>query len=47
MTEQMQELQRRVAILNSLLADPQPGLATWCMAYAEQMKWIVQYWQNN
>lgn len=40
MTEKFIELQRRVKILNELLSDPQPGLMSWSMAYAEQMKYI-------
>ncbi len=47
MTEQFQELQRRVAILNGLLADPQFGTLSWCAAYAEQMRWITNYWMSN
>lgn len=47
MTEQFKELQRRVAVLNELLKDPQYGLMSWCESYAEQMKWIADYWKNN
>ena len=47
MTEKLEELKRRVAKLNQLLADPQPGLLGWCEQYAENMKWIADYWQGN
>ena len=46
-TEGFKELRRQAKKLNDLLADPQPGTASWCMAYGETMKWIVNYWQNN
>lgn len=41
------ELQERVKKLNSLLEDPQPGLMSWSMMYAEHMQWIVSYWNEN
>ncbi|MFA7287250.1 MAG: hypothetical protein WC055_00060 [Melioribacteraceae bacterium] len=47
MTVKFMDLQDRVKILNSLLSDPQPGLMSWCEAYAEQMKFISDYWNNN
>lgn len=43
----MDELKEHVAKLNALLEDPQLGLSTWCMFYAEHMKWIADYWNNN
>lgn len=42
-----EELQERVKKLNSLLEDPQPGLMSWSMMYAEHMQWIVAYWNEN
>jgi hypothetical protein len=42
-----EELKRRVKVLYELLSDPQPGLASWCISYAEQMEWIVRYWKEN
>ena len=47
MTEKFKELCERVAKLKLLLDDPQPGLASWCMMYAEHMKFISDYWTQN
>jgi hypothetical protein len=41
------ELKRRVKVLNELLSDPQTGLVSWCIVYAEQMAWIARYWKEN
>jgi len=41
------ELTNRVKKLLDLLENPNPGLFSWCQMYAEQMKWIVQYWKEN
>lgn len=45
--DHFRELCDRVASLNALLQDPQPGLVTWCALYASHMKWIAAYWENN
>jgi hypothetical protein len=46
-SDKFEELKRRVKVLYELLSDPQPGLASWCISYAEQMEWIVRYWKEN
>lgn len=47
MTEKMEKLKFHVSALNEMLKDPQFGLMGWCMIYAEHMKFISDYWQNN
>ena len=47
MKKTFKELQRRVHLLDELLKDPQFGLASWSIAYGENMKWISEYWKEN
>ena len=47
MTEKFKELCDHVAKLKLLLDDLQLGMLSWCMMYAEHMKFIVAYWQEN
>lgn len=43
----LEKLRVEVAALNALLADPQPGLFTWCDAVAERWKAIAQLWGDQ
>lgn len=47
MKKTFEELKERVEKLNKLLEDPQLGLSSWCIFYAEHMKWISDYWREN
>ena len=47
MKDSLEYLQEHVEKLLGLIKDPHPGLFTWCQAYADEMKWIVQYWEGN
>jgi hypothetical protein len=44
MKDKFEELKIHVENLNELLKDPRFGLITWCEMYAEEMKWIADYW---
>jgi len=42
----LDDLRSEVTKLKALLDDPQPGLMSWCMAYNDRMKAIVDFWQT-
>lgn len=46
-TPKFRVLIEHVAVLNKLLQDPQPELSSWCVLYAEHMKFISDYWTQN
>lgn len=45
--EYLNRVRDEVRKLKSLLDDPQPGLSTWCIFYAERMKAISVFWHPN
>ena len=45
--EKIALLKWNVNALNELLKDPQWGLFSFCQMYAERMKFISDYWNNN
>jgi len=45
--QSFEELRKHVHMLDSLLADPEPGLSSWCAMYSEHMKAICDYWECN
>lgn len=47
MTKSFEALCAHVAQLNALLESPHFGLASWCGAYAEHMRYISEYWAEN
>lgn len=40
-------LKNEVDQLQGLLNDPQPGLASWCIMFAERMNKISTYWKQG
>ena len=43
----LETLKFHVNALNEMLKDPEWGLASWCMVYAEHIKYIHDYWEYN
>ena len=46
-TPRLDQLREHVNKLKLLLDDAQPGLASWCMMYGEQMKAISDFWNDK
>jgi hypothetical protein len=42
-TPNIDDLRARLRRLDDLLADPHPGLSTWCQAYARASKHLLQF----
>lgn len=43
----IEEFKTRVARLNSLLQDPEPGMFTWCDALGREMTELIDEWQKR
>lgn len=43
----LKEIKRQADIISTLLADPQPGLATWCFMYGNAMNRITELWDQG
>ena len=44
-TPNLDYLREQVTQLKGLLDNPHPGMATWCAAYARNMKAINDFWK--
>jgi hypothetical protein len=42
----LQPLREKTRLLHNLLADPHPGLSTWCIAFAETLSLVIQIGQD-
>jgi len=47
MTPEFEQLIDHVNKLQLLLENPQFGLISWCIKYANHMRYISDYWSNN
>lgn len=43
----IEAVKAHVEKLRQLLADPHPGLSTWCACYGREMQWLSDHWDGK